>query len=254
MTFPNQTLQNISLTELAQIRRDYAQTWPEDLVEDLEDSDPHIFEETQRQKTLLAEKCQAIRTQQAPELIQEDLFDETSELVQKDKTPPSLKKEKIQPSCPVAPVFAPDTLVARGWNNMQIKGRKNWADFENLMYLYALGKLFTAETIPAKAQQDKKELTYVVEEFDRLKHPKRKKHASASQRLASFKTYVAFGKRTIDASCETAPSSRAWELHELERECSDAMENNIHNGLKLERAYHIARRVLYNLRTRYKSA
>lgn len=218
----------VSLQDSVQMHRDFYAVFPRDLVEDLSDEDPQLEQNSESLDRLLSAKRQEIEKKEEASL-------------------PDLSLEEA----PVRPVLVPDTLVKTGWDKISHKHQKNWADFENLIALYTLGKLFCQKTMPAKALQDKKELTYVVEEFDRIRKPRAKKHFSAAQRLSSTKTYIDFGKRTINASCLPNAFDRAQTLNEIENEYIEAIHANQFNGWKLKKAYHISRRVIKKLRQRY---
>ncbi len=219
---------NITIQDSVQMHRDFNAVFPRDLVEDLAEEEPQWAQTSEQLDTLLIQKRQEI-----------------------EKTKNAELEESEQEVKPLKPTFALDTLVTPGWNKILQKGTKNWADFENLITLYALGKLFICQNMPEKAKQDKAELTYVVEEFDRIKRPQVRTHLTAEKRLASTKTYVAFGERTIDASCISDYQSRVEALGYLESEYQEAIEGNEFNGLKLKKAYHIACGVMKNLRQRY---
>lgn len=227
----------ISIQDSAQMSRDFYEVFPRDLVEDLAEEEPQVAQTSENLDTLLLTKRKELETQKT---LEDELWNDS--VVSPNK--------KIQETHLVRPVFAKDTLVVPGWDRIK-KGQKNWSDFENLMFLYALGNLFSAQNMPEKAKHDKAELTYAVEKFDRLKRPEVKKHLTAEKRLAGDKAYIRFGKRTIDASCISDEQSRIEALRDLEDECHEAMAGNEFNGWKLKKAYHIARRVMKTLRQRY---
>ena len=197
----------IPFRDLIQLSKDHNQIWPQDLADDLEEEEPQILQQSQMYQTLISEQLN-----------------------------PSPKKE-----IPALP-----TLVVKGWNKPQIKGTKNWSDFENLLLFYTIGKLTIADTPENQAQKEKDqtELRQVIEEFLPLKGQRKK---SAEERVAVNTTYLDFGKRTIDGLLKNSPSIR----YELQRELQDARENNYYNALKLERSSDIANRVFETLKNRY---
>ena len=198
---------NIPFGELVQLASNHNQVWPNDLVEGLEEDDPHIF---------LQSKVYA------------DLI--------------SSRKRELEYSTSISSL---PSLIVPGWDNVQNKGQKNWADFENLLFFYALGKIQTA-SYKAKLQKedDLKKLREVIEKFPLLKG---KKAESAEQRASKDTTYLAFGRKVIDSLINNDLGTQ----HDLNREILDAEETNGFNAGKLKRSRAIAQRVFHTLKNRY---
>lgn len=204
----------LALKDLLQMSKDHNQIWPSDLVNDLEEEEPHVFLQSKTFTQLILDRVKNIKND-----------------------PPEL--EDIMPPLP--------SLVTPGWDNTKIKGTQNWADFENLILFYTIGKLDipnTPDNIQQK-EQDLAELRTVIEEFRPLKGQKKQ---SAEKRVGANTTYLAFGKKTIDNLLTNNPNMR----HEMQREIEDANEANYFNGCKLEKSYHIALRVFHTLQDRYR--
>lgn len=198
---------SISFEELSQIARDHSQMWPSDLVEGLEENDPHVCFQSQMYANLIAQK----------------------------------KREQQKELLPLLP-----SLVVPGWNNVKNKGQKNWADFENLLFFYALGKLqldSSYQTVWQK-ENDLNALRYVIEKFPTLKG---KKTESAEKRILKNTTYLKFGRRVIDSLISDDVSAQ----YDLNREIQDAEETNYFNASKLRKSQTIANRVFRTLRDRY---
>ena len=193
----------IPFRDLIQIFRDHSQIWPADLVEDLREDDPHVYQQSQTYTNLLLQK----------------------------NNPP--------------PVFLP-TLVVPGWNNMAIKGQKNWADFENLLFFYTLGKiqLDPLSGMASQKEKDFNDLRCAIEKFPILKGQKAE---TAEERVSKNTTYLAFGKNVIDSLL----ANNLGAQYDLYREIQDAEETNAFNGAKLRRSQTIANRVFNTLQARY---
>ena len=199
----------IPFRDLLQLSRDHSQIWPSDLIEDLEEEEPQISQQSQMYQALILEQLHANETEEA--------------------TTPALP-----------------TLVVKGWDKPQIKGTKNWADFENLLLFYTIGQLAAAD-IPenqAQKEKDQAELREAIEGFLPLKGQRKK---SAEERVAVNTTYLSFGKKVIDGLVKNDPCS----AYETQREIQDAWETNSYNASKLERSRNIASRVLNTLQNRY---
>ena len=193
----------IPFKDLVQIFRDHNQIWPADLVEDLQDDDPHVYLQSQ---------------------IYTDLI---------------LHKNEM-------PIFLP-TLVVPGWNNMEKKRQKNWADFENLLLFYAIGKiqLDSFSDMAVQKEKDLKDLRSAIEKFPILKG---KRPETAEDRVSKNTTYLAFGKNMLDSLITNNQGAQ----HDLYREIQDAEETNVFNASKLRRSQVIAYRVFDTLQKRYK--
>ncbi len=208
---------NIPFKDLIQLSKDHAQVWPMDLANDLEEEEPQILQMSQTYKQMILEHLH-------PE-------EDTPEI------PPEEEEEVFKSPLP--------TLVVPGWDNPNIKGTKNWADFENLILFYTIGKLAIASNFQNQKEYDQQELRGAIEAFLPFKGQKRK---SAEERVAVNTTYLAFGKRVIDGLTQNDPSIQ----YEANREIQDARETNYYNAQKLEKSYGIARRVFKKLKERYR--
>lgn len=212
----------IPFKELLQLSNNHNKIWPEDLVEDLEEEDPIIAQQSQLYKRLILERLH--REEENNETFLEDQ-----------------KEAKIQAAKPQLP-----SLVVSGWNNPNIKGKKNWADFENLLLFYTIGKLAKANTPENRPQKERdlSELRTVIEAFLPLKG---QKSQTAEKRVEVETTYLAFGKKVIDSLVKNDCCSQ----YELQREIQDAEETNSFNASKLHKSYTIACRIFKNLQRRY---
>ena len=183
----------ISIRDSVQMHRDFYETFPRDLVEDLAEEDPQLTQTSESLDTLLTQTRQGLKEIKDSEKAVQWKFP----LPQPHcpLVPESFQqKYSVQFPRPHEPAYLRTTLVVPGWNVILNEGQKNWADMENLITLYALGRLFKGKEMPEQAKKDKAELIRVVEEYDRLKRPQVKKHLTAEQRLASTKTYASFAK------------------------------------------------------------
>ena len=91
---------DIPFEELIQLARVHNQVWPADLVDDLKEEEPSIYQQASIYRELISKR-----------LLEQE-------------------RSRHEP-----------TLVVSGWDHIEKKGQKNWADFENLLFFYALGKL-----------------------------------------------------------------------------------------------------------------
>ncbi len=217
---------DFSLQDIAQIHRDFHQIYPSDLLEDLSDSEPTVYQEAQILNQLLIDR----RSNVVPQPEHTDCLQSSASFVPKQTD-----------------------ILTPGWSRIQRKGQKNWADFQNLMTLYALNQLFPYQIDLPQAQYDYQRLVFAVERFDELKHPTKRHHLSASERLQGKGTYVVFGQRTIDACLHNNPVDVEEQLYLLNREISDAEAGNFYNAQKLRRAYNISQPIVSRLKQRYKT-
>ena len=198
----------IPFEELVRLAQDHSQVWPSDLVEDLKEDDPHVCLQSQMYADLISQK----------------------------------KREYKESN------FSLPTLVVPGWDKIEKKGQKNWADFENLLLFYALGKIQFSPSYETTFQRkkDTEDLRQVIEKFPILKG---KKPESAEERIGKNTTYLAFGKSVLDSLIRDDQGAQ----HDLYREIQDAEETNSFNASKLKRSQTIARRVFSTLKKRYKN-
>lgn len=198
---------SISFEELSQIARDHSQMWPSDLVEGLEENDPHVCFQSQMYANLIAQK----------------------------------KREYKMADSPLS------SLVVPGWNDTRNRGKINWADFENLLFFYALGKIQLDPSYQTEWQKenDLNELRQAIEKFPILKG---QRPESAEERVNKGTTYLTFAKRVIDSLINDDQNAQ----HDLYREIQEAAETNSFNASKLGTSRVIANRVFRVLQNRYK--
>ena len=128
-------------------------------------------------------------------------------------------------------------------------GKINWADFQNLLFFYALGKLHPADSdeIIAQKQIDLEDLRSAIEKVPELKN---QKSQTAEQRINRKKanTYLLFAMNVIDSIF----NNNSAQKYDLEREIQDAEETNSFNAAKLKRSKSTATLVCDVLKNRYK--
>ena len=196
---------NLSFKELTQLAQNHNSVWPADLVEGLEEDEPHVCLQSRIYANLIC-------------------------------------REKEKESMPVLP-----TLVVPGWNNVTSKGKINWADFENLLFFYALGKIHLDPSYKTSIQKenDLNELRQAIEKLPILKG---QRPESAEARVNKGTTYLTFAKSVIDSLINNDQNAQ----HDLYREIQEAAETNSFNAAKLRTSQVIANRVFRVLQNRYK--
>ena len=216
-----------SLSELIQLNRDFCQIWPTDLLEDLEEKEPQLFQEY-RQLQILTEK--AIREAEKKD---RDFLRSVGVI----STLPE------RPSSPFA--SSQPSLISFGWDEIHPR-KTNWADFQNLLFFYALGKLHLAETDERRPQKeaDLAELRWAIEGLSLIK---KAKPQTAEERVAQRTSYLLFGKKMIDALMMRNEEA----LYDCDREIQDAEETNSYNARKLKHTRFLAAKVVRTLKNRY---
>ncbi len=188
------------------------QTFPDDLLEDLKDSEPELYHE--------AFVC--------------DMY--LSGL--KTKLQSSVCEETLLPS-----------LLTQGWDKpKKQKFSKNWADMENLLKLYAIGLYFRSSPLTQQAIHDYQELSFAAQQASTS--PKNKKGIPAEQRLQKAGCYLAFGLKTLDAVFQDDAYDKEFALNVLCQEIQNT--RNEYHAEKLSRSHTIALRVAKIIHNRYK--
>ena len=216
---------DFSLSDLNHLLKDFKDTWPQDLIDDLAEKEPQIGQQLQDLQSLISEK--------ASQISQEELPPKTPE-VSVPKKRPSPIHIKLKPS-----------LVSPKWDEIQ-KGRINWDDFKNLLLFYALGKMQVANSdlVLLQKEEDLHQLRLAIEEFPLLKN---QKPQTAEQRVNQKTSYLSFGKKVIDALMNNSSTVN----HDSDREIQDADETSSFNATKLGLTKKIALNVFYTLKKRY---
>ncbi|MBE6446799.1 MAG: hypothetical protein E7021_05305 [Alphaproteobacteria bacterium] len=195
-------------------RREIRKMYPDDLLEDLQESEPALYYEAL-------------------------LCDENIARLKRQQLESSVSQIALQPS-----------LLTKGWDNPlhQHKTSKNWPDMENLLKLYAIGLYFRQRILTPQAEHDTKELTKAVEQIGQRKS----KNMTAEKRLQQARTYLRFGLRTLDAFFVRDLQQREYALHDLDNEINYALSGNYYNGSKLEKSKALAMRIGREICERYK--
>ena len=118
--------------------------------------------------------------------------------------------------------------------------------FQNLLFFYALGKLYLAETDERRPQKeaDLAELRWAIEGLPLIK---KAKPQTAEERVSQRSSYLAFGKKMIDALIMKNEET----LYDCDREIQDAEETNSYNAGKLKHTRFLATKVVHTLKNRY---
>ena len=195
-------------------RREIRRMYPDDLLEDLQESEPALYYE--------ALVC--------------------------DENIARLKREQLESS--VSKVALLPSLLTKGWDNPihRHKTSKNWPDMENLLKLYAIGLYFKQRILTPQAEHDTKELTQAVEEIGQRKS----KNVTAEKRLQQARTYLRFGLRILDAFFMRDIQQREYAFRDLDKEIDSAYTGNYFNGTKLQKSKILALRIGRDIKQRYK--
>lgn len=214
MTLTSSSYHQPTLSDWLARRREIRKMYPDDLLEDLQESEPALYYE--------ALVC--------------------------DENIARLKRQQLESS--VSKIALLPSLLTKGWDNPlhQHKTSKNWPDMENLLKLYAIGLYFKQRILTPQAEHDTKELTEAVEQIGQRKS----KNMTAEKRLQQARTYLRFGMRTLDAFFVRDSQQREYAMHDLDEEIQLAMSGNYHNGSKLEKSKALAMRIGREICERYK--
>ena len=193
-------------------RQNLRSIYPDDLLEDIQESEPTVYNEALR--------CDA-------NILQ--------------------LKKKLNDS--VSPIALLPSLLTEGWDRPQVPGEHkiNWADMENLLKLYALGLCFKDQQMPLQATHDFQELSDAAQKASISR--KYKKGIPAQRRLEKATTSVRFGMKTLDIFFQPDSPYKQFDMSVLDREISDT--SNEHNAIKLLKSKNIALRVGKTIRDRY---
>ena len=226
----------LSLAILNQMKDRLNKTWPEELREDLKETEPEIYEEAETIARLIAEHTGCTR------LSERNTMEENTPQ-QHDVEPQ--EREVEQQEC--AQALPPKQTLVTNTENHTPKGQINWADFTNLLFLYTLGKLVIEETPEnlATKRQDTEELTDAVEGFLLSKG---KKMQTAEQRLETGKSkYLDFGKRVVYSLSSRSEAEQA----SVSLAIMQAENVSYHHAAKLKKIRKIASHVFRTLNNRY---
>ncbi len=214
MTLTSSSYHQPTLSDWIARRREIRKMYPDDLLEDLQESEPALYYE--------ALVC-----------------DENIARLKRQRLESSVSKLALQPS-----------LLTEGWNHPKhIHNRtKNWPDMENLLKLYAIGLYFRQRILTPQAEHDTKELTKAVEQIGQRKS----KSLTAKKRLQQARTYLRFGLRTLDAFFMQDIQQREYAFRDLDEQINSAYAGNYFNGSKLEKSKALAMRIGHKINQRYK--
>ena len=202
-----------TLSDWVRRRNEIRQVFPDDLLEDLKDSEPELYTE--------AQIC--------------------------DQNIVHFKKE-LQAS--VSPNALLPSLLTNSWDRKKRnRFSKNWPDMENLLKLYAIGLYFKDQPLTLQAEHDKQELSAAIQKASiSAKHTT---GIPAERRLANAKTYLRFGMNTLEAFFEPDSIQRDYEMAVLDAEIYETTNN--FNAEKLIKSKNMALRVGRMICNRYKS-
>jgi hypothetical protein len=214
MTLTSSSYHQPTLSDWLARRREISKMYPDDLLEDLQESEPALYYE--------ALVC--------------------------DENIARLKRQQLESS--VSKIALLPSLLTKGWNHPKHNHNrsKNWPDMENLLKLYAIGLYFKQRILTPQAEHDTKELTAAVEQIGQRKS----KNMTAEKRLQQARTYLRFGMRTLDAFFVRDSQQREYAMHDLDEEIQFAMSGNYYNGSKLEKSKALAMRIGREICNRYK--
>ena len=155
-------------------RNEMRQIYPDDLLEDLKDEEPTIYEE--------AMNCDAFISNHVRSL-------ESS----------------------VSPIALLPSILTKGWDQRK-KHRSaiNWSDMENILKLYAIGLYFKDQPLTDQAEHDKKELSDAIKIASISS--KHKNGISAEKRLQNTNTYLRFGMNALDIFFAPDSSNKKYDL------------------------------------------
>ena len=201
-----------SFSDYRERRKIISEIYPPDLLEDLKESEPELYNEAQDCDNHIADFVREMKQSVAP--------------------------KALLPS-----------VLTKGWNRTKKhKFNKNWADMENLLKLYALSLYFKGQALPYQAQVDKAELTDAVEAASVSQ--KHKNGIPAQKRLAQAKTYLRFGQKTLDVFFAPDSDRKGYDMEALNREIYET--SNEYNAEKLRKSKEIALSVGRFICKRYK--
>jgi len=223
----------LTIGDWSRRRRDIGASFPNDLLEDIKDEEPHLYNEAYQCDVQLA----TLRREQARRIICDEEY--ANEMNEMEELRSSVSSIALLPS-----------ILTKGWDApKRNKHGKNWADMENLLKLYAIGLYFKGIEMTPQAQHDYQELSHAAEVASLATG--RKKGIPAQKRLEKAKTYLRFGLRTLDAEFQKDPGTRYYDLQDLEREIQET--SNDHNAQKLTKSKNMAQRVAQFIRNRYRT-
>ncbi len=181
-------------------RNEIRASFPDDLLNDLEDDEPALFAE--------AQECDQ-----------------------------RIAQYKMHLESSVAPIALLPSIVTEGWDRPKKKKSDiNWSDMENLLKLYALGLYFKDQPRTYQADYDQEELENVVQRAS--VSSRRKKGVAAQQRLDKATTYLRFGMKTLDAFFLPTSSAKEYTMRDLDAEICDT--ENEYNAAKLRKSKNMA--------------
>ena len=214
MTLTSSSYHQPTLSDWLARRREIRKMYPDDLLEDLQESEPALYYE--------ALVC--------------------------DENIARLKRQQLESS--VSKIALLPSLLTKGWEHPRHNHNrsKNWPDMENLLKLYAIGLYFKQRILTPQAEHDTKELTAAVEQIGQRK----RKNMTAEKRLQQARTYLRFGMRTLDAFFEKDPCQKQYALNDLDEEVQLAMSGNYYNGIKFGKSKALAMRIGREICNRYK--
>ena len=194
-------------------RNNIRETFPDDLLEDLKDEEPELYQEAQ--------------------VCDENII--------------RLKNE-LENS--VSPIALLPSLLTEGWDRPRAPGNrsKNWPDMENLLKLYAIGLYFKNQPLTQQALHDQKELSDAAQKASISK--KHKKGLSAQTRFQRAKTYLRFGMKTLDIFFQPNSPQKEYDMSSLDAEIYDTTD--YYNSEKLRKSKNMALRVGRIICNRYK--
>lgn len=223
------------------------ETFPDDLLNDMEAKDPDYVRHIRDAESELARLNFAITRErrQTAEMEEQSLpFDYNSSIT--DAYPPRPKQSIAKKSKTTTMLTPLSSIVEEGYEK-QYNGI-NWPHFENMLKLYALD-FFIDGTPTEQQKKDIAELTEAIEFTGNMKY--KKKHLTAKEILDGARgAYMNFGRRVINAMAEPDPYASEVKLNKLRFEISDTY-NEINAG-QLNKVMHKADAIFRAMRSRYR--
>ena len=180
---------------------------------------------------------------QKPENSQQMLFDFGPAFAMPER-PKQTMKQKLRGTTMFTPL---PSIVSDGYM-VQYRGI-NWAHYENMLKLFALGLLIRGEMTLQQAK-DKEDLEKAIEEKGNAKY--KKKHLSATKIIERDSgVYMRYGKNVIRAMAEPDPIVSERRLKDLRSEIPDTRNND--NARQLHRTMSKAKTIFMTLQSRYKT-